>query len=66
MLIEKFDFKERQVKFITNAIRVYDMNNLSWVLPFWDNELINFSILKVRCKSLSISSQIFLNFLFLL
>ena len=41
-LIEKFDFKERQVKFITNAIRVHDMNQLEWVLPFWTNELIDF------------------------
>ena len=41
-MIEKFDFHERQVKYITNAIRIYDMNNLSWVLPFWNKDVINF------------------------
>lgn len=39
-LFEKFDFEERQTKYITNAIRTYDYQGLQWYLPFWDKELI--------------------------
>jgi len=41
-LYEKYDFEERQVKFITNAVRVYDYYGLKWYLPFWEKELILF------------------------
>ena len=41
-LYERFDFEERQAKFINNAVRVYDYYGLKWYLPFWDKELINF------------------------
>lgn len=37
---EKFDFVERQAKFINNAIRNYDYLGFKWYLPFWDKELI--------------------------
>ena len=39
-LFEKFDFEERQTKFVNNAIRTYDYQGLQWYLPFWDKELI--------------------------
>lgn len=41
-LYERFDFEERQVKFITNAVRIYDYYGLQWYLPFWDKEVIKF------------------------
>lgn len=40
--IEKFDFQERQVKFISNAVRTYDLHGLKWYMPLWDINLINF------------------------
>lgn len=39
---EYFDFYERQVKFIVNAVRVYEFFGYTWRLPFWDAELIDF------------------------
>lgn len=41
-LYERFDFEERQAKFINNAVRVYDYYGLKWYLLFWDKELIKF------------------------
>lgn len=41
-MFEKFDFEERQTKFITNAVRTYDYYGLKWYLPFWDKEMIDF------------------------
>ena len=41
-LFEKFDFEERQTKFVTNAVRTYDYYGLTWYLPFWDREMIDF------------------------
>ena len=41
-LFEKFDFEERQSKFINNAIRNYDYYGFKWYLPFWDIDIINF------------------------
>lgn len=41
-LYEKYDFEERQAKFINNAIRVYDYYGIKWYLPFWDKDVIGF------------------------
>ena len=38
--LEKFDFQERQAKYITNYSRTYDYQGLEWVLPFWSKEII--------------------------
>lgn len=40
-LFERFDFEERQTKYITNAIRTFDYQGLQWYLPFWDKDLIS-------------------------
>ena len=39
---EKWDWKERQAKFIANSVRVYDYFKLDWWLPFWDFDFIEF------------------------
>ena len=43
-IYEDFDFEERQVKYITNAIRTYDYIGYEWYLPFWDKDLVNFCL----------------------
>lgn len=40
--IEYFDFKERQAKYIINAVRVYEYFGYGWRLPLWDRELMAF------------------------
>lgn len=42
--IEKFDYEERQTKFISNAVRIYDYQGLQWYMPFWDVELLDYWI----------------------
>ena len=37
----KYDFEERQVKYITNSVRIYDYYGYEWYLPFWDKGYIN-------------------------
>ena len=39
---ETFLWQERLVKFVINNIRTYDNLNLSWSLPLWDTELVDF------------------------
>lgn len=39
-IFEKFDFEERQAKYINNAIRTYDYQGLQWYLLFWDKKSI--------------------------
>lgn len=39
-IFEKFDFEERQAKYINNAIRTYDYQGLKWYLLFWDKDSI--------------------------
>jgi asparagine synthase (glutamine-hydrolysing) len=41
-IIEDIDFKERQSKFIANSCRTYDFYVNSTILPFTDNEIIDF------------------------
>lgn len=41
-IIELFDFKERQSKFIVNWVRVHEFFGYEWRLPLWDAELIDF------------------------
>lgn len=41
-IIERYNFNERQAKFIVNSVRVYEYFNLEWRIPLWDKELINF------------------------
>jgi asparagine synthase (glutamine-hydrolysing) len=40
--LEKWDWQERQAKFICNSVRVYEYFGYEWRLPLWDNDLINF------------------------
>lgn len=39
---EKWDWQERQAKFICNSVRVYEFWNFAWRMPFWDNDLMKF------------------------
>ncbi|MFC0272282.1 asparagine synthase-related protein [Metabacillus herbersteinensis] len=40
--LEKWDWQERQAKFICNSVRVYEYFGYEWRLPLWDNDLISF------------------------
>jgi asparagine synthase (glutamine-hydrolysing) len=40
--IEYFDCNERQAKFITNSVRVYEFFGYEWRIPLWDTELMKF------------------------
>lgn len=37
---EKWDWEERQAKFIANSVRIYDYFQYEWRLPFWEPELL--------------------------
>ncbi|MED1610728.1 asparagine synthase-related protein [Bacillus paranthracis] len=39
---ERWDWKERQAKFIVNSVRVYEFFGFDWRLPFWDYEFIHY------------------------
>jgi len=39
---EKFDWRERQCKFIINSVRMYELFNFQWRIPLWDFELIDY------------------------
>lgn len=39
---ERWDWGERQAKFIVNSVRVYDFWEYDWWLPWWDYEFIKF------------------------
>ena len=41
-LCEAWECRERQSKFIVNSNRYYDFFSLSWWMPFWDNEFVEF------------------------
>lgn len=39
---EKWEWQERQAKFICNAVRVYEFSGYDWWLPLWDREFVEF------------------------
>ncbi len=41
-LYERWEFEERQTKYIINGQRVYDYFSLNWQLPLWDGEFVRF------------------------
>jgi len=41
-VIEYFNFKERQAKFIVNSVRIYEFFGYTWQIPLWDAELIDY------------------------
>ena len=51
-IYDQFDFCERQAKCINIGIRNYDYFGLSWYLPFWDKELINFDSDEAHIKTI--------------
>ena len=40
--LEKWNWRERQSKFIVNSVRLYEFFGYGWALPFWDYEIIDF------------------------
>ncbi|WP_018176951.1 asparagine synthetase B family protein [Thioalkalivibrio sp. AKL8] len=49
---EKWEWQERQAKFINNSVRVYEFYGFDWWLPLWDSEFMDFwgaAPLWVRC-----------------
>lgn len=41
-MCEKWEWRERQVKFICNSVRVYEFFGYDWWLPLWDADFIRF------------------------
>lgn len=39
---EKWNWKNRQAKFICNSVRVYEFYGYDWWLPLWDKEFVQF------------------------
>jgi asparagine synthase (glutamine-hydrolysing) len=39
---ERWEWQERQAKFMCNSVRVYEFWGFDWRLPFWDAEAIEF------------------------
>ncbi len=39
---EKWDWQERQAKFIVNSVRVYEFYGYDWWLPLWDVKFVRF------------------------
>jgi asparagine synthase (glutamine-hydrolysing) len=40
--MEKWDWQERQAKFICNSVRVYEFYGYDWWMPLWDVEFMRF------------------------
>lgn len=40
-IYEKFNWKERQAKYICNSVRTYEYYNLKWIMPLWDKEIVD-------------------------
>ncbi|QZP38243.1 asparagine synthase C-terminal domain-containing protein [Halobaculum magnesiiphilum] len=40
--VERFDWRERQAKWITAATKTHGQTGLDWWLPFWDAECVDF------------------------
>lgn len=41
-LHDRWDWQERQAKFIVNSVRVYDFWGYDWWMPLWDMEFVRF------------------------
>ena len=41
-LIDEWNWRERQAKFIINSVRVYEYFGQGWSIPLWDDRLIHF------------------------
>ena len=41
-LLDCWNWKERQAKFIVNSCRVYEFFDYEWYCPLWDKELMNY------------------------
>lgn len=41
-LLERWNWEERQAKFINNSVRCYEYHGLEWRLPLWDYSLMDF------------------------
>ena len=41
-LHERWDWAERQAKFIVNSVRVYEFWGVDWWLPLWDADMMDF------------------------
>lgn len=39
---ERWEYHERQAKYIVNGQRIYDFLGLNWALPWWDREYVEF------------------------
>ncbi|MBE7001291.1 MAG: hypothetical protein E7421_01140 [Ruminococcaceae bacterium] len=41
-LYQRYNIAERQAKYICHQVRLYEYYGLSWYLPLWDRELVDF------------------------
>ena len=41
-IYERWEYEERQIKYILNGQRIYDFLDLKWHLPLWDGEFVRF------------------------
>ena len=41
-LYEKWEYEERQIKYVVNGQKTYDFLNINWYLPLWESEFVKF------------------------